>query len=190
MHCLASSRNKNHNHKKTANNLPRLNHLVPKERKKEKKKINAKMASQALFSRSHLNISFRSIDLFSVSCPGPFFVIKREIGTRVQRLYLSRVSAPVSLCMRVCVWVCYCAANEPEAVVTQSGWSCTLRKIYPALNMRFFSLCRRECIINFHTLKKCCHSESVSIHPEAFKWAEEDKGLANAWFSVYDLMAS
>lgn len=61
------------------------------------------MASQALFSRSHLNISFRSIDLFFVTCLGPFFVIKSEIGTCEQGLYLRRVSAPVSVC--ICVWV-------------------------------------------------------------------------------------
>lgn len=81
------------------------------------------MASQALFSRSHLNISFRSIDLFSVTCLGSFFVIKREIGTRVQGLYLSRVSAPVSARMGACVSVCYWRANEHKAVTTQSGWS-------------------------------------------------------------------
>ena len=69
------------------------------------------MASQALFSRSHLNISFRSIDLFSVTCPGPFFVIKREIGTRVQGLYLSRV--PVSGCVFVCVCMCARARVQP-----------------------------------------------------------------------------
>lgn len=51
----------------------RLNRLVSK--------INEKMGAQALLSRSHLNISFRNIDLFCVTYPGPFFVIKREGGT-------------------------------------------------------------------------------------------------------------
>lgn len=41
-------------------------------------KINDKMGAHALFSRSHLNISFRDIDLFCVTYPGPFFVINRE----------------------------------------------------------------------------------------------------------------
>lgn len=36
------------------------------------------MGAKALFSRSHLNISFRSIDLFCVTYPGPFFVIKKR----------------------------------------------------------------------------------------------------------------
>lgn len=59
------------------------------QRKKQKtlnrpvSKINDKMRAHALFSRSHLNISFRGIDLFSVTYPGPFFVIKRERNSDV-----------------------------------------------------------------------------------------------------------
>lgn len=69
MVCLA--RNKN----KTKKISQRLNRLASK--------INDKMGAQALFSRSHLNISFRGIDLFCVTYQGPFFVIKRErVGPR------------------------------------------------------------------------------------------------------------
>lgn len=38
------------------------------------------MGARALFSRSHLNISFRAIDLFCVTYQGPFFAIKKERG--------------------------------------------------------------------------------------------------------------
>lgn len=49
-------------------------------------KINDKMSAQAMFSRSHLNIYFRDIDLFCVTYPGPFFVIKREQRETVEVL--------------------------------------------------------------------------------------------------------
>ena len=80
------------------------------------------MGAQALFSRSHLNISFRAIDLFCVTYPGPFFVIKRERVGLWRGGYLSRVAVPVGLyvcmcedtfaCVRVDILVCFCAANE------------------------------------------------------------------------------
>lgn len=50
------------------------------------------MGAQALFSRSHLNISFRDIDLFCVTYPGPFFVIKRERVGLWRGGYLGRVA--------------------------------------------------------------------------------------------------
>ena len=68
-------------------------------------KINDKMGARALFSRSHLNISFRAIDLFCVTYPGPFFVIKRERVGLWCGGYLSRVAGQVCVCVCVCVCV-------------------------------------------------------------------------------------
>lgn len=76
----------------------RLNRLVSK--------INDKMGAQALFSRSHLNISFRGIDLFCVTYPDPFFVIKRERVGLWRGGYLSRVAIPVGV--YACVWTYFC----------------------------------------------------------------------------------
>lgn len=77
-------------------NLSKLNRLASK--------INDKMGAQALFSRSHLNISFRDIDLFCVTYPGPFFVIKRERVGNVE-WGLSQSCGKPSCCVRVCVSV-------------------------------------------------------------------------------------
>lgn len=83
----------NNNKKKSQ----RLNRLASK--------INDKMGAQALFSRSHLNISFRDIDLFCVTYPSSFFVIKRmserESGTVVWGL--SQLCGYPSWCLSLCV---------------------------------------------------------------------------------------
>lgn len=83
-------------------------------------KINDKMGAQALFSRSHLNISFRGIDLFCVTYPSPFFVIKRERVGLWHGVYLSRVAVSVCVCVYMCtgmlicagIYWCFCATNE------------------------------------------------------------------------------
>jgi len=86
---------------KKEKNLSKLNRLASK--------INNKMGAQALFSRSHLNISFRGIDLFCVTYPGPFFVIKRERVGLWRRGYLCRVAIPVGVYVRIylcaSVWI-------------------------------------------------------------------------------------
>lgn len=61
------------------------------------------MGAKALFSRSHLNISFRSIDLFCVTYPGPFFVIKKKEGNCGEGIYLSPVTIPVCVGVFLCV---------------------------------------------------------------------------------------
>lgn len=105
------------------------NHLVLK--------INEKMRAQVVFTRSRLNISFRSIDLFCVTYLGPFFVIKRENATVSWRPSPSWVSQSVYVwgCFCLCVYTCacLCVANEWGAVMMKRGWSCTLRKIYTVL---------------------------------------------------------
>lgn len=99
MCCLAPSKKERRKKK----NLSKLNHLASK--------IDDKMGARAPFSRSHLNISFRIIDLFCVTYPDPFFVIKRE---RVQPWCggLSVRSGDSSWCACVYTLVRFCVANE------------------------------------------------------------------------------
>lgn len=59
-------------------------------------KIDDKKGAKALFSRSHLNI--RSIDLFCVTYPDPFFVIKEEENCG-EGINLSPVCVGVFLCI-------------------------------------------------------------------------------------------
>lgn len=79
-------------------------------RKKKKNhlvlKINEKMRAQVVFTRSRLNISFRSIDLFCVTYLGPFFVIKRENGTVSWRPSPSCGYPSPCMCRGVFVFVC------------------------------------------------------------------------------------
>lgn len=76
-------------------------------------KINDKKGARALLSRSHLNISFRDIDLFCVTYPGPFFVIKIERAGLWRGGYLSRVAIPIGVnmcgCVCGCVYVFLCS---------------------------------------------------------------------------------
>lgn len=84
----------------------RLNCLVSK--------INDKKGAQALLSRSHLNISFRDIDLFCVTYPGPFFVIKIKRVRLWCGGYLSCVAIPIGVCRCVCVCVSAWLMNERQ----------------------------------------------------------------------------
>lgn len=87
--------------------------------------------------------------------------------------------------MCVCVSVCYLRANVHEAVTTQSGWRCTLRKICAALNVCVcvcvcVSSLKWECaLINCNILEKHSLDGVFVFHPEAFKWAEDDEGLTS-----------
>lgn len=91
-------------------------------KKKTNKKHQKIEGGHILFSRSHLNISFKNIDLFCVTYTGPFFVIKRENGAAA-RGPSSLLSLPRSCgnSLRARVRVCICAANEREAVMMKRG---------------------------------------------------------------------
>ena len=88
-----------------------------------------KWVHKLCFSRSHFYISFRDIDLFCVTYPGPFFVIKRERVRLWHGGYLCLVAITVGvylcvdmfLCVQMYILVCYCVANEREAVLMKRG---------------------------------------------------------------------